>query len=151
VGEDLVLDHHHKVVDVRPAAPGTATPDAGTPAAEPVLRRLTDLVRETVGVALDPAQNFFDAGLTSMAVVRLHAALRQRLAVDLPVTAMFEHPNLGALARYLSADNRQRPPAAIVHRHGSSSANGDRAERRRQLRQRIRGDVGGTDEGTERG
>ena len=44
-----------------------------------------------------------DAGLTSQQLVALQARIRDALAVDIPVTALFDHPSLGALADGLIA------------------------------------------------
>ncbi|MGW2248832.1 amino acid adenylation domain-containing protein [Kitasatospora sp. NPDC001660] len=126
------------------AAPGgrakaAGAPTTGSTAHEGRAARLAELVREVVGVDLPPADNFFDAGLNSMAVVRLHALLCERLATAFPVTAMFEHPNLLALARFLSG----RAPAPPLRDGPPAPRSAQPAEQRRQLRRRIRHDLQG--------
>jgi amino acid adenylation domain-containing protein len=141
---EFVLDHHHKVVGARGVLPDAGAPRTGSGAAV-LLDEIARLVRDIVGADLSRTENFFDAGLNSMAVVRLHALLRERLAVDLPVTAMFEHPNLTALARFISGG----PPPATAPEPRNPRAPRDRApddgqaRRRRQLRQGIRRDFEG--------
>ncbi|MQS10733.1 amino acid adenylation domain-containing protein [Streptomyces kaniharaensis] len=128
----------------RSKAAGAAAPAPapGTPQDGQLAAQLAGLVREIVGLDLPPADNFFDAGLNSMAVVRLHALLCERLATAFPVTAMFEHPNLLALARFLSGEARTAPPPALRGGPPGSPASPVReAEQRLQLRRRIRHDL----------
>jgi amino acid adenylation domain-containing protein len=47
-------------------------------------------------------QNFFDLGATSVLVVRAQQELQRRLARPIPVTALFAHPTVRALAGHLS-------------------------------------------------
>ncbi|MFF3115207.1 amino acid adenylation domain-containing protein [Kitasatospora sp. NPDC057904] len=122
-----------------------AAKSAGAPVADGPARdgraaaELAALVREAIGIDLPPTDNFFDAGLNSMAVVRLHALLGERLGTAFPVTAMFEHPNLLALARFLSG----RAPAAPLRDGPPAPRSAPPAEQRRQLRRRIRHDLQG--------
>jgi len=182
----LGTDHNHKVAaapdDAVPPAPGVpAPPDgydrpggydrpdgAGTPGA--VVAELSRLVREVTGRDLPPHENFLDGGLSSVGLVRLHALLSQRLAVELPVTALFQHPNLAALARYLAhrgaGDGARDPePAPTGNRETVSAgsrqaamvgsreavpagardagaAGPDPAQQRRQLRERLYRELG---------
>lgn len=89
-------------------------------------RLLTDvpsLVRAAVervsGGPADPSKAFYDLGLTSVTLARLRTELEHDLGVSLPETALFAHPSIAALVRYLegaesapvtpepvSADNR---------------------------------------------
>ncbi len=86
------------------------------------------LGREDVGLH----DHFFDdLGGSSLTVVRACAALREALSEDVPVTHLFEHPTVHALAERLS-----RIPAA----DSSTTQLQDRAEARRQaLSRRTRG------------
>ena len=45
--------------------------------------------------------NFFDLGGSSILAAEVHEELRRRFACDLPITALFEHPTIEALARLL--------------------------------------------------
>ncbi|MEE4542461.1 amino acid adenylation domain-containing protein [Streptomyces sp. V4-01] len=108
-----------------------------TPGAASLAEEIARLLRGIVGADVPPGENFFDAGLNSMALVRLHALLCERLAVDFPVTAMFEHPHVTALARFL-ADGPRPVPLREVRHH---PRDGEGAHQRRQLRQRIRRDL----------
>jgi acyl carrier protein len=53
---------------------------------------------------VDPTANFFDLGGSSILVPRMQAALADRLGRTVPVAALFEHPTVRDLARYLSGD-----------------------------------------------
>ncbi|MFP4681982.1 MAG: acyl carrier protein [Chitinispirillaceae bacterium] len=43
-----------------------------------------------------PSTVFFEAGGTSLLIVRLANLIRERTGLDLPVVQLFEHPSLGA-------------------------------------------------------
>jgi amino acid adenylation domain-containing protein len=49
--------------------------------------------------AVDCDGNFFDLGGSSLRIIEAHARLQSRLARDLSITALFEHPTVRALAR----------------------------------------------------
>ncbi|HEV8164216.1 MAG TPA: non-ribosomal peptide synthetase, partial [Actinomycetota bacterium] len=147
----LGTDHNHKVS----AAPEEATlarvrvpAGDGTPGA--FVAELSHLVREVIGRDLREHENFLDGGLNSISLVRLHALVTQRLAVQLPVTALFEHPNLAALARYLARADAGDGDGAPIGRDGgpgrpaepAAVAGPDAAQQRRQLRQRLYSDLG---------
>ena len=110
LASELVIGGHHKVVGARPIA----RPAAPRQPADGTLDELTALVREVIGTDVAPTENFFEAGLSSVTLVRLHAVLNERLATDLPVTAMFEYPNLAALARFVATGAPERPAALVT-------------------------------------
>ncbi|SDG11097.1 amino acid adenylation domain-containing protein/natural product biosynthesis luciferase-like monooxygenase domain-containing protein [Lentzea fradiae] len=89
-------------------------------------RMLTD-VRTVVSAAVErvagaPAvtgKAFYDLGLTSVALARLRTELERDLGVSLPATALFAHPSVDALVRYLEGDRRApeaSAPAGTDHR-----------------------------------
>jgi amino acid adenylation domain-containing protein len=55
------------------------------------------LGRERVGIH----DNFFDSGGHSLLAVRVYHRLKRELGRELPLVALFEHPTIAALARYL--------------------------------------------------
>jgi aryl carrier-like protein len=87
---------------------------------EEVLRHLDALVREIVGRPVDPDENYFTAGLDSLAVTKLHALLTRRLDVNLPVMALFRRPTLRATATAVVA----RRAADAAARAGDSGNDG---------------------------
>ena len=95
---DFALDAHHKRVGPGRLVP-TAETETGAADLTGLRGRLRDLITNTVGVTVGPTENFFDAGLSSLQLLRLHAALESELGLSLPPVALFEHPNLTALAR----------------------------------------------------
>jgi hypothetical protein len=119
------------------AGPAAAQSDQ-MPAAEQALAEMERVLRAMFGRPIRPDENFFDAGLTSDTLVRLHLESTRGWADPFPVTAMFAYPNLGALRRYV-ADGEWA--AAELPDH---AAVGGRLRRigaaRRQLRKRIRGE-----------
>ncbi|MBZ5596322.1 MAG: amino acid adenylation domain-containing protein [Acidobacteriia bacterium] len=46
--------------------------------------------------------NFFDLGAHSLLVAEVHLKLREALRKDIPLVAMFRHPTVSSLAKYLS-------------------------------------------------
>ncbi len=77
---------------------------------------------QTERVGID--DNFFTMGGHSVTMVRVYHRLRETLGRDLPLMAMFEHPTIAALARYLREGAPEAP--AILERSS------DRGERRRE-------------------
>ncbi|HET8680536.1 MAG TPA: non-ribosomal peptide synthetase, partial [Micromonosporaceae bacterium] len=161
----LGTDHNHKVAAAPddltspPRLSGGLGGSDGDGAPDTVVAELSRLVREVIGRDLPQHENFLDGGLSSVGLVRLHALLSQRLAVDLPVTALFAHPNLAALARFLAhrgagEDPRGPEPAPTGDREtvpagardtgarDAAAAGPDPAQQRRQLRQRLYSDLG---------
>jgi aryl carrier-like protein len=79
-----------------------------------------ELHTERVGID----DNFFAMGGHSVTMVRVYHRLRETLGRELPLTAMFEHPTIAALARYLREGSPDAP--AVLERSN------DRGERRRE-------------------
>jgi acyl-CoA synthetase (AMP-forming)/AMP-acid ligase II len=70
-------------------------------------------VREVLGRDIPVTRNFFDAGLTSMSLLRLRDVLARRLGRPVRVTDLFEHPTVRALtARLAGPAVEPAPPAA---------------------------------------
>ncbi|HEX3556709.1 MAG TPA: amino acid adenylation domain-containing protein [Thermoanaerobaculia bacterium] len=70
--------------------------------------------------------NFFDSGGHSLLTVRVHRRLKSELHRELPLVALFEHPTIRTLARYLDAgDAGETEPA-------SRQRGQDRGARRRE-------------------
>ena len=84
-----------------------------------VTRVLGTLLHRTVG----PEENFFDAGLNSISLLRLREWLQRELAVSLPAADLFAHPNARALARRLAVpggpprDPRPADPGLLAGGH----------------------------------
>lgn len=120
-----------------------------------VLRQLDALVREIVGHPVDPDENYFTAGLDSLAVTKLHTLLTRRLGVTLPVMALFRRPTLRATATAVvarrAADEATRSGKTIDDAHpaaaepqdpvpGAGARPAGAALSRREIRERIRRD-----------
>jgi SagB-type dehydrogenase family enzyme len=89
---------------VRPQGAGSRLPAAGVEEIIAVLWREV-LHAEQVGVD----DNFFALGGHSVLLVRVYHRLRAALEREFPLVAMFEHPTVAALARYLSDE----PPQTV--------------------------------------
>ncbi len=97
--------------------------------------RLTAMISELTGRDVGPDENFFEAGLNSMAVARLRTLVNRRLDVAVPAMAFFEHPTVRAAARRIVQAGVPNAPA-------SEAAGGTPPPRtaasRREIRDRIR-------------
>ncbi|MFE5241544.1 MULTISPECIES: non-ribosomal peptide synthetase [unclassified Streptomyces] len=100
----------------------------------PVQNLLHEIWCEVLNVSrVSVVENIFDAGTTSLLVVRIRQELRDRHGIDVPLTSFFTHPTISALARTLdpeterhSSDDRPASPRA----HNVTAAR--RRRRRRQ-------------------
>lgn len=120
----LQLDANHKVRqrDTQPAGrPERATARAAATRTE---RLLQELVTELLGSPVPVDRNFFDVGFSSLTLLRLHQHVTTRLRVDLPVTALFAHPSISALAA--AVEQRRRDPSQGSHRSPAPSEVGIR-------------------------
>lgn len=59
--------------------------------------------------SVDPAADFDRLGLDSALAVSLLIEIEERYGVDLPPEALFDNPNLNAVADYLHAQIEKRP------------------------------------------
>lgn len=114
-----------------PAAPAPAPIPA---AAGSAAGRLLDAVGSAVGRPVGPDENFFDAGMNSVMLLQLHAALVRDLGRPIPVTAVFAHPNALSLAAHLDLTAQ---PTALAEtgapEHGRLREGRARGELRRRL------------------
>ncbi|MFS2225864.1 amino acid adenylation domain-containing protein [Pantoea sp. B65] len=78
-----------------------------------------------------PQINFFEAGATSLHLIRLRQALQQKLKVELPVVELFNRPNARALANWLA-----RQEETVTEPASDISERRQARQRRRQQRQR---------------
>jgi yersiniabactin nonribosomal peptide synthetase len=118
-------------VDIDPVEPNDPLP-----ASERALMAIERAIRGVIGRSIGKDENFFDAGLTSLALVQLHQVSTRELADPFPVTVMFAYPNLRALRRYLIEGESVAPTVV------NPAVDGGRLRRignaRRELRKRIR-------------
>ncbi len=63
---------------------------------------ICDAFREVVGEPVAPAENFFEAGATSLNLVQLHVLLQRHEFATLTLLDLFTHPSPVALANYLA-------------------------------------------------
>lgn len=56
---------------------------------------------------VDVHDNFFDLGATSLDIIQIHGKLINRLEQHISIEAMFEHPTIRSLAKYLNGEEEQ--------------------------------------------
>ena len=116
------------------AEPGAA-PEPGAPHADDALvRTLCGHFKQVLGRPIQPRQSFFDAGATSLQLVRLHVHLKQTGYGGLLVTDLFAHATPLALAAHLNGAPAEAGDAASAgeERRGLLAQRKARAQRRRE-------------------
>ena len=97
-----------------------ALPEPGEPAAEMLASyvapktRAEQIIAESWRQVLQLRQvgvndNFFEVGGTSLRLVQVNSKLRQAFNRSIPVVEMFRHPTISDLARYLGAEEEEKP------------------------------------------
>jgi acyl carrier protein len=91
-----------------PSPESTRRRAGGTAPRSDTERALAPLWRRTLGLAdVDVEESFFEAGGNSLLAIRLVAAVRRELDVELPVAAVFREPTLAGLARRIDAGEHE--------------------------------------------
>jgi len=102
---------------------------------------VNDHIGRILGRELPPDENFFDAGMNSITVLRLHTALSAALDTRITVTDLFTHTSVRALADFLAerANHRRSDRSG---RHGGQDRFGVAADSRRRIRHELYHDLG---------
>lgn len=78
-----------------------------------LLAVVLDVWAEVLGRAdVDPNVGVFDQGATSATLVAAHERLGERLGIELPLAALFQHPTPGRLAAHLTVEPSAPTPLA---------------------------------------
>lgn len=100
--DQLPLHQSGKVDRARLPLPADVLPVENAPVASRTEAMLLELWRNVLGLqAVELNRNFFDLGGTSLQLMRVHAALEANLARPVDVVALFKHPTIRELARFL--------------------------------------------------
>lgn len=102
--------------------PDAAARPAGVPSnpLSPQEARLAEAFEAVTGSAIGPDQTFFDAGASSLGLMRFHLRCTAELGLRFTVADLFEHVTLRALARFLDG----RAPRYDTN-HATTAAAGD--------------------------
>jgi natural product biosynthesis luciferase-like monooxygenase protein/amino acid adenylation domain-containing protein len=92
-------------VGVAPAPPVTTS--VGTEGIG-VRRVVRDTLRQVMPGGIPADTPFYEAGIGSLELLRLHTLLRESLGQEFPLTVLFSHPTESALVRHLSAQAGSR-------------------------------------------
>jgi surfactin family lipopeptide synthetase A len=115
----------------RPREHGRTTEEPGHQTVETIVRKY---VADVSGLTAE--RNFFDAGLDSFTMLRLHRELRQAGFPDLDLVDLFRWPTIRALSARLARGGQSGSrDAGVMAGIGASLP---RAERRRQARASIK-------------
>jgi len=149
VRDRLATSANHKVVfhptelsstDVgEPAAPGISrhAPANG------IQRWLVDLIAGVIGRRIGLDEHFFEAGLTSMRLLQVHALLADAMPDPPPATAFFAHPTVRQVAALLAGAGATAGPQAPLRPAAWPGGAGDRRRAiRTQLNQERKGEPG---------
>ncbi|MFH8350186.1 AMP-binding protein [Streptomyces sp. NPDC018045] len=138
--ENFRMSVNHKVVGPGRLLGRDAGADA-RPEADPVEQVILDMIRQQTGLSLPPGRNFFDGGLTSLQLVRLHASLQTALRRRFPVIDLFAHPNTAELTKSLTSGHRstEAPRRLGTDRHAKASSTSRRERLYEELEKNSRG------------
>jgi acyl carrier protein len=89
----VLVDRSRGVEAVEAAPEALPEPDPSDTSAELLL-----LWREVLGGEVTADEDFFDAGGDSLVAVQLASRVRSELGVQLPISALFDHPTVTELA-----------------------------------------------------
>ncbi|MEW2426274.1 phosphopantetheine-binding protein [Streptomyces nigra] len=101
--------------DLRDAEPS----DVGL---SPLEGRLTTLFEEVTGITVGVGQRYFDAGATSLGLMRFQLACAGEDGLSFSVPDLFEHVTLRALARFLEERRAVREAADVAIRPAPEAA-----------------------------
>jgi epothilone synthetase B len=136
--EALPLTTNGKVNRRALPAPETTQPEAKVVYAAPetdVEQTLTAIVQAVLDVReVGIHHNFFDLGGNSVHMVQILNKLRETFQREVPITEIFRHPTISALAAYLS----QEPEEAHAFRRGDERAQVRQAAASRRVARRQR-------------
>jgi acyl carrier protein len=118
------------------ASPSALTTGTDQDFADELEALIGQLWRDALGATTIGRQdNFFDLGGHSLLIVQVHKQLRAALGREFPVTLLFKHSTVAALASAL----REKPAnAAATAATASVDAARERAQRQQVARQRRR-------------
>jgi acyl-coenzyme A synthetase/AMP-(fatty) acid ligase len=113
------------------------------PPSDELERQVAEIWQEVLGLErVGVADNFFDLGGHSLALVQVQRKIRHRLSREVSVVDLFRTPTISALARSLSTETDAGAAASAE----AAQLGDERAQRRRALRDRRRSSVESPDE-----
>jgi hypothetical protein len=102
-----------------------------------VERRIADVWRSLLGAGeVGIYDNFFDLGGHSLLMVEVRRRLRHEFDVDAPLTELFRHPTVHALARYVTGGAGDG--VSLEDRQERGRGRGAALDRQRELRRARR-------------
>ena len=71
-----------------------------------ILENICEQFETVVKSKINPDENFFEAGASSLQLIEIHASLQKSLYKELTITDFFTYPNPSVLSEYLSSINK---------------------------------------------
>ncbi len=72
---------------------------------DPVTQSLCSIFRSLLKVEyVDVNQNFFEMGMNSLGLIKVNEHIKQQLQVEVPLSVLFEYPNITLLGEYLRSN-----------------------------------------------
>jgi aryl carrier-like protein len=104
-------------------------------------REIGAVWREVLGLPrVGVHDNFFESGGSSLLIVKLHSRLKAALGADLPVTELFRHPTIDALARRLGeAPRAEAVQEKVAAARARTSGRREALQQMSQVRAKRRG------------
>ncbi|ONI91596.1 hypothetical protein ALI22I_08255 [Saccharothrix sp. ALI-22-I] len=133
---ELATTVNHKVIVAEPVL--TGLPEPGLRPSEAVI---SEVLHDIAGRAVGPDENFFEAGINSIALLRVHTRLQEALERELPALALFTHTTVRSLAAHLG-DGKDGDWAMPTRRSAAPHLL-EAARRRRQVREELYQEVWG--------
>ena len=102
-------------------------------------RQIAAIWSEVLGVPrVSTHDNFFEVGGQSLKLMRVHHLLREKLQLDIPIVALFQHPTIASLAKVLQVGT---PGGEQASPEGRSAVT-ERAARQRAAAARMKATLG---------
>lgn len=105
----------------RAADAGAQADDAHVGGAGSTLDHVRSIWEDVFGVApIEPDENFFDVGGTSLRAIRVLNAIHDRLGIHLPLSVFISSPTIQAMARVIDTRSEQEPSVIVPLKDGPS-------------------------------